>query len=233
MAATSMPGTPERRVIPLHRSNAVVTSNRIDVRPARVSVAIPLAGFLLGGLSFVAIVLWIPVLPYFALVLLLLTALVFVPLGGIGLVYSVMGAKVVVDRSKQSATWQQGFLGMGIGTTDLVPFDKVAEIVIRDANAAGEDGRAGPDQQLAQWETLLRKTSGRELKVGLVTVPGALAADGLARARDLADALSEMTGKPVRAPELPADEPDGEAAAPTAARERPRRRRRRKRARRP
>jgi hypothetical protein len=37
-------------------------------------------------------------------------------------VYAIAGANVVFDRSKQSGLWQQGFLGMGVGTTELVPF---------------------------------------------------------------------------------------------------------------
>lgn len=216
---------PKKRLVPLHRANAVLTADRIDVRPSRSAALVPLAGFLLGGAAFAAIVLWKPYLPFFALVALLLAAMLLIPLAGLGLVYSVMGANVVVDRRKGSATWQQGFLGMGIGTTELVPFEKVAELVIRDPNATDPDGRAGPDQQLAQWEILVRKTSGKELRLGVVTVPRPLAEEGLARAREVGEALAEMTGRPLRAPEPLAEEEP--AAAGTGRRRRRRGRRRR------
>ena len=42
-----------------------------------------------------------------------------------GLVYSVIGAAVVVEKAKESVRFQQGVLGLGIGTMELVPFWKI------------------------------------------------------------------------------------------------------------
>ena len=41
-----------------------------------------------------------------------------------------MGADVVIDGRKGSATWQQGYLGMGVGTRELVPFPKIDHLAI-------------------------------------------------------------------------------------------------------
>jgi hypothetical protein len=44
----------------------------------------------------------------------------------------------------------------------------------------------------------VRKTSGRSLSLGQITVPRAAADAGLARARDLGEAVAEMTGRPLQ-----------------------------------
>jgi hypothetical protein len=54
-------------------------------------------------------------------------------------------------------------------------------------------------QDVAQFEVVLLKTSGRRLGVGVVTVPRSLADDGLTRVRSVAEAIGGMAGKPVQA----------------------------------
>jgi len=122
---------------------------------------------------------------------------VIVPLSGMGLVYSVVGANVVVNHEKQSAVWQQGLLGMGAGTQEVIPFWKIDRITVEETTSGRQQGEP---QDLAQFEITLVKTSGRRLKVGAVTVPRAMAKEGLARARDVAQAIGDMAGRPVQAP---------------------------------
>ena len=61
-----------------------------------------------------------------------LAAIVIVPLSGLGLVYSIAGAHLVIDAEKQSAVLQQGYLGMGVGTQELVPFWKFEKVVVQE-----------------------------------------------------------------------------------------------------
>ncbi|HLB29551.1 MAG TPA: hypothetical protein VJM69_05405 [Dehalococcoidia bacterium] len=189
-----------RRHIPLHPQVCTIREGRIDVHPSRTAVVFPLAGFLLGALAVTLVALGRDSLPMLALALLLLAGLLLIPLSGLGLVYSLVGAKVIFDRSKQSATWQQGFLGLGIGIQELVPFWKIAEIAVEEAGTA--EGRQ-PVEELAQWDIVLGKTSGKRLIVGSVALPRFMEKEALSRAREVAESIAALTEKPLRLPRRP------------------------------
>ncbi|HEY7293421.1 MAG TPA: hypothetical protein VH916_00210 [Dehalococcoidia bacterium] len=221
-----LPSPGETRRIEFNRRRAIVRAERIDVRPSRGAIVPPLLGFLLGALC-LALIVWGVVadtLPYWLLALLLLFALVAVPLAGITLVYAVFGANVVFDRAKQSGTWQQGFLGMGIGTTELVPFWKIAAIEVAEtgrgdgdrppSDAGDVDENAPVVEEFVQWEVALLKQSGKRLRIAGMTVPRPFARGGFAEVHELGCAIAALTGAPLHivGPEPPA--PD--ATEPTA-----------------
>ena len=183
-----------RQEIDMHRRVCVIKPDNIDIRPARSAAVAPLLGFLLGILAFIAVVLLIETIPFALALLLMGGAIVLVPFSGMGFVYSVYGANVVIDRKKQTALWQQGLLGMGVGTEELVPFRKIERLEIEDVNR-GEQADGGDD--FAQFEVRLLKISGRRLTLGQVTVPRELAAEGLARARAVGEAVAALTGIPL------------------------------------
>jgi hypothetical protein len=184
----------ERREIDLHRRVAVITPDIVDIRPARSAAIAPLIGFLLGVLCFVAVLFWIHTLPFYFVLLLMFGALILVPFAGMGFVYSIYGANVVIDRRKQTALWQQGLFGMGVGTEELVPFAKFERLEIE---KVGGVPRRGPGQDFVQLELSLLKKSGKVLSIGQVTVAPSFVAEGLSRIRDVADAISAMSGASV------------------------------------
>lgn len=184
--------------ISLDRSVCLIDSDRIRVRASRSSVLVPLLALLAGVACFVSLVLWLGALPFAVVVLLVLVTIVLIPLSGMGLVYSLVGASVVVERAKDSVVWQQGLLGLGVGTREVVPFSKIAQIAVGETTAERLRGR---QQDVAQWEITLVKSGGRRLKVGAVTVPRSLAQEGLERARGVAEAMAEMAGAPLSLPE--------------------------------
>ncbi|OGO49575.1 MAG: hypothetical protein A2148_11270 [Chloroflexi bacterium RBG_16_68_14] len=202
----------QRREIDLHRRVCVIKPDTIDIRPARSAAVVPLLGFLLGVFAFVAVLLWIEQIPFLLVLLLMGSAILLVPFAGMGFVYSVYGANVVIDRKKQTAVWQQGLLGMGVGTQELVPFYKMERLEVEDMSREGHE--EGHPQDVAQFEIRLLKASGRRLSLGQVTVPRYLAAEGLARAREVGEAVAALVEKPL---EMVGGEP-----------RRPRRRRRRR-----
>jgi hypothetical protein len=219
--ATTTPASVRR--VELHRRVAVIRPDTIEVRPSRRALVGPLAAFLAGVAAFAGIALGLHSLPVGVLVLLLLIAVTTIPLAGVGVVYSLIGADVVIDRRKQSATWQQGMIGLGIGTEELVPFAKITAILVEEAGAAPE-GSGSPTEEFAQWQIVLEKTSGRRLVIGGVTAARPLATEALARAADVAGAIAALTGAPLRLP--PRAEPEVER--PVRQRRRaPRRRNRR------
>lgn len=210
----------EVREIPLNRRVAFLRPGRIDVRPSRAAALGPLTGFLIGVACALAIWFGMASLPLFLLAILLVVAVVAIPFAGLGAIYALVGAHVVIDRDKQSATWQQGFLGMGVGTTELVPFWKMEQWIVEEAGSSPDDtGR--PIEEFAQWQIVLLKKSGRRLDIGTVTVARSLAEEGFERARTVAAAIADLTGAALTLPEPP--EPEPYRARPS---ERRRRRRR-------
>lgn len=188
-------GPTPRREIDLHRRVCVVKPDSIDIRPARSAAVVPLVGFFLGVFALVAVVFWLEWLPFVLTLLLMGSAILLVPFSGMGFVYSIYGANVVIDRKKQTALWQQGLLGMGVGTRELVPFSKIERLEIEEISQGQQVG--GP-QEFTQYEIRLLKTSGRTLSLGQVTVPRYLASEGLARAREVGEAAAALVEKPLR-----------------------------------
>ena len=183
----------ERREIDLHRRVCVVRQDRIDIQPARSAAIAPLMGLLLGVFAAAAAIVWLESLPFWFALALLGGAIMLVPFSGMGFIYSVYGANVIIDREKQSAVWQQGLLGMGVGTEQVVPFWKIERLEIEETNLDEEMG----DPDFAQYEVVLLKKSGKRLSVGQVTVPRYAAAEGLARAREVGEAIAALVDKPL------------------------------------
>jgi hypothetical protein len=194
---------PQRRELYLDRRVCAATTDRIDIHPARSIIFLPLVTLLLGVACFPVIFFWGDTFPLWALVAITLAAIVVVPVSGIGLVYSIAGAHIVVDRKKQSAVLQQGYLGMGVGTLELVPFWKFDYVAVR------ETLPGGPAEEFAQYEVLIVKLSGRELSAGTVTVLRSEAAEGRGRAIEIATLLAEMASSQVKVegprPDAPLD----------------------------
>jgi hypothetical protein len=193
-ASTLMTQDAERREIDLHRRVCVITADTIDIKPARSAAIAPLILLLLGILGFLGALFFIDSLPFFVVLLLMGAAILLVPFAGMGFVYSVFGANIVINKHKQSALWQQGLFGMGVGTEELVPFWKIERIELVETS---RDPQWGGPQDLCQFEVLLLKTSERRLSIGQVTVPSYAANDGLVRARAVAEAVAALVDKPL------------------------------------
>jgi hypothetical protein len=192
------------RRIELARRTCVIGPNRIAVRPSAAALLPPLLGLATAVACFVLIVadvaVWRGALPFALLVLLLFVAVIFIPLSGMGLIYAAIGANVLIDRDKMSATWQQGLLGLGVGTTELVPFWKIDAIAVDET--ASDDGRS--TEEIAQWEIALCKKSGSRLAIGRVSAARSLARPSFDRAAEVAGAIAALTGASLRLPEPPA-----------------------------
>jgi hypothetical protein len=199
--------SPRRRYVELAKRTCIIDPDRIAVRPSPGALLPPLLGVLLGGGCFALILLdivrWSGTLPFPLLTVCLLAALLLIPLSGMGLIYGAIGSNVLIDRRKQSVTWQQGLLGLGVGTQELVPFWKIAAILVEEEGAG--DGRR--TEEFAQWEIVLLKQNRSRLTIGRVSTLRSQAGVSLARAVDVAQAVADVTGAPLRAPEIvPASE---------------------------
>jgi hypothetical protein len=183
-------------VVPLRhlyidRQVLTVKPGRVDVHPARSIIFLPLVTLALGTAIFPVIFFWGDSLSLGLRLLLTFAAIVIVPVSGVGLVYSIAGAHIVIDSAKQSAVLQQGFLGMGVGTQELIPFFKIDEVLVRELTP--HDYR-GHHEDFAQYEVVIVKVSGKHVPVGTVTVARAEEKEGLARAREVATVIAEISG---------------------------------------
>jgi hypothetical protein len=220
-----------RREVVLHRSLAVMSEDKIEIRSARSTVLLPLAALVVAG----GLIAWIALsesAPFWGLVVVLLACLFLVPVSVMGLVGAIAGADVVVDARKGSVTWQQGYLGMGIGTKELVPFPKIDHLEVTIEGDQPDRWREQSDD-LRQFALSIVKTSGKRLIVAQVPVPAYGQADGMDRTLAVGHAVAALTGSMVTIPEgwelleVDADtlEPVTAAAAPAEARRRRRRKR--------
>ena len=216
----------EAERIALRRAIAVIRADSITVRPSRGQLLAPLVQLAIAASAIALIVLLLDRLPLAVLALLLLVAVLLGPIAALGFVFGLFGSSMVVDGRKQSAHWQQGFLGLGIGTTESMPFARIDHVAVTgDYDDELTDGGL-PD--VVTWDVELVRDDGKRSAVGSVLAARPLADEALARANDVAAAIGALTGAEVRAAALPAELLAADAAAADAGTEgaRPRRRRR-------
>ena len=209
-----MPEHPRR--IPLDRRVLVVREGRIDLRPERGAVLWPLIGLAIGLVVFAAVALFAESLSTTVLAIMLVTGLIFAPLSAMGVIYSIVGAAVVIEAAKQSVRFQQGVLGLGLGTVELVPFWKIERIEVDDFPLGDAHSRLPrPAFDLRAWDIVLVKTSGKRLSIAQVVSANLeeLLDEGFNRALDAAEAIGAMTEKPVVITAAVEDDRDEERTA--------------------
>jgi hypothetical protein len=188
------------RTIALDRRICVVREDRIDIRPSPGAVILPLAAIVVSIVCFVIIGLTINALPVAALAALLIPNVLIFPLAAMGLVYSLIGANVIIDRRKGSVTFQQGWIGLGLGTRELVPFEKIDHIALEETTLGEVESPWLAPVDVRIWDIVLVKRSQKRLSIGMVVIPAEpdLAQEGLARARAAAEAIAALAGSPLR-----------------------------------
>lgn len=206
----------------LQRTVAVVSDDAIAVRPSRIQWIAPAVQAVLTAPAVWVLITFLDSLPMWLLTILLIVALLLGPVAVLGLVYNLFGSEFLIEREKQSARWQQGFLGLGIGTAELVPFWRIGHVeVVTDAEEALSSGQ---ERDFFQFDVRLVKDNGRVLDIGTITAPRPFALEAASRANRLVRHIGEMTGCEVREVDVT---PLAEAETPPeAVRPAPRRRRR-------
>ncbi len=190
-----------RRTLFLHRRVVTISPQRIEIRPPRSAVIVPLLGVALTAGLLALLGTSVDSLPFWLMGVLLLAAVVLLPLSGISLVYALMGANIVADLGGQNVSLKQRFLGLGIGTNELIPFWKIRELLVEDegraiARAEGEI----PAEEIAQWQLVLVKKSGTRHVLGSVSSPRQYEEESLQQIFEVAEAFSALTGAEIRGP---------------------------------
>lgn len=189
-----------RKEILLHRSMALISDGKVEIKSASGTIILPLIGILSAAVCIYLLATVGMALPFWALLTILVGLLFLVPVSVMAMIGAIAGAEVVVDRAKGSATWQQGYLGMGIGTKELVPFAKIdhLEIVVEGDQP---DRWHEHSDDLRQFTLVLVKKSGKRLNLTQLPVPAYGQADGMDRTLAVGHAVAEITGTTVKLPE--------------------------------
>ncbi|MSQ29626.1 MAG: hypothetical protein EXR68_03955 [Dehalococcoidia bacterium] len=187
--------------IALQRAYARITPDEVAVKPARATLVGPLIQLALTGLAVWMIAAYINSLPLWLLMVLFVLVLISGPTAVLGVVYNVMGSAFVMERKKRTCRFQQGFLGLGLGTRELVTFERIARIEVG-GDFEAELG-SGDLQDVVRWEIRLVKDNGRVLPFASIVAARPLADEALERANLVARATAEMCGAPVSEGLLP------------------------------
>lgn len=186
-----MPSAVER--IPMQRAVAVIREGSIAIRPGWGQLIVPFVQAAVTAGAVFVVVAFMNALPLWLLMVLLVVSLLLGPAAVLGVIYSVYGTEFLIERHKGTARWHQGFLGLGIGTFELVPFERIERVVVETDFEA--DLTSGQAQDLVEIDVRIVKDNGRVLDVASVTSAHVLADEALARANRLAVAIGEMTGR--------------------------------------
>lgn len=178
--------------IALNRAYAVISPDQITIKPARMGLVGPAIQAVLTLVAVWAMATYINSLPLWLLMVLLTFVIISGPTAVLGLVYNILGSAFLMERKKGTCRWQQGFLGLGLGTRELVPFPRIGSIEVT-GNFEEELG-SGDLQDVVHWQVWLVKDNGRTLPIASISAARPLADIALDRANTLAEALAEMSG---------------------------------------
>ena len=185
-----------RYQISLHRSVAIITDQSISIKQGKSGLIFPIVELCAFIMSVLLLVIFIDTWSLGILACLLIFSSVIGPLALIGLINNVAGTSFLLEKSKYSARWQQGLLGLGIGTYELVPFDRIDHFCVRsdiDDLLAG-----GSRQDLVEFEILMVKDNDKKLSVARIIEPREFVDNAKERINELAMRLSEMTSVEVK-----------------------------------
>ena len=159
----------DRCQISLHRSVAIITDQSISIKHGKSGLVFPIIELFMFVVAVALLVIFINAWPLNALVFLLIFSSIVGPLSLIGLINNIVGTSFVLEKSKYSARWQQGLLGLGIGTYELVSFDRIDHFFIR--NDFDDFLAGGSKQDLVEFEILMVKDNDKKLSVARVIEP--------------------------------------------------------------
>ena len=183
----------------LHRSIALLDKEHIEIKNARSTIYIPLLGILTSSGAGALIAVQAGNLPLWSLITLLIFSIFVFPTSVMGIVSSLIGSDVVIDKRKGSITWQQGYLGLGLGTRELVPFPKVEKIEITIEGDKPERWREEADN-IRQFSLELIKTNGRRLILAQVPVIASKQVDGMDRTFAVGKVIADAIQVPISIP---------------------------------
>ena len=177
--------------VPLFKSYAKISDTEVVIRPSKRTLLVPLFQAAVTSAAIVTLMNGLAELPLWISMILLLVIVIFVPTAILGTVYGIAGSNFVMEKTKGTSRLQQKYLGLGIGTQEMIPFDRIKSVDVH--GNFMEEHASGDLQDITEWEVFLIKDNDRKISVCKSSSARILADESLSRVNMVAEALADMS----------------------------------------
>lgn len=181
----------EKTSVPLFKSYATISATEVVIRPSRRTLLVPVFQAVITIAAVITLINGLAELPLWISMILLIIIVIFGPTAILGTVYGIVGSNFVMEKNKGTSRLQQRYLGLGIGTQEMIPFDRIKSVTV-EGNFM-EEHASGDLQDITEWEVFLIKDNERKISVCKSNSARILADNSLLKANMVAKALADMS----------------------------------------
>ncbi|MDG1840599.1 MAG: hypothetical protein P8J64_07665 [Dehalococcoidia bacterium] len=181
----------ENTSVPLFKSYATISATEVVIRPSRRTLLVPVFQAVITIAAVITLINGLAELPLWISMILLIIIVIFGPTAILGTVYGIVGSNFVMEKNKGTSRLQQRYLGLGIGTQEMIPFDRIKSVTV-EGNFM-EEHASGDLQDITEWEVFLIKDNDRKISVCKANSARILADNSLLKANMVAKALADMS----------------------------------------
>ncbi|HIE84519.1 MAG TPA: hypothetical protein EYQ00_12045 [Dehalococcoidia bacterium] len=177
--------------VPLFKSYAEIADTEVVIRPSKRTLLVPIFQAAIASAALITLINRLAELPLWISMTLLLVIVIFGPTAILGTVYGIAGSNFIMEKNKGTSRLQQKYLGLGIGTQEMIPFDRIKSVAVQ-GNFL-EEHASGDLQDITEWEVFLIKDNDRKISVCKSSSARILANRSLSRVNMVAKALADMS----------------------------------------
>ena len=177
--------------VPLLKSYAKIADTEVVIRPSKRTLLVPIFQTAIASAAAITLINKLTELPLWISMTLLLTIVIFGPTAILGTVYGIAGSNFIMEKNKGTSRLQQKYLGLGIGTQEMIPFARIKSVVVQ-GNFL-EEHASGDLQDITEWEVFLIKDNDRKISICKSSSARILADESLSRVNMVAEALANMS----------------------------------------
>jgi len=107
------------------------------------------------------------------------------------LVYAIAGTNFLMEKEKSTCRVQQKYFGLGIGTREMIPFNRIDRFQIEGDYLA--EHASGDLRDIVSWQIILIKDNQKQFEIANLSSPRSLALATLENANNLGSFLATMS----------------------------------------
>ncbi|MEC7788485.1 MAG: hypothetical protein VYB76_03435 [Chloroflexota bacterium] len=175
----------------LHKSTAHYDDDKIVIRPSPATLIGPVLQGCVTGVALLVLVLGLNTHPLWLLGTLLTVIIIFGPTTILSLVYAIAGTNFLMEKEKSTCRVQQKYFGLGIGTREMIPFNRIDRFQIEGDYLA--EHASGDLRDIVSWQIILIKDNQKQFEIANLSSPRSLALATLENANNLGSFLATMS----------------------------------------
>ena len=175
----------------LHKSTAHCDSEKIVIRPSLATLVGPVVQGCVTGIAVLILVLGLDTHPLWLLGVLLTVIIIFGPTTILSLVYAIAGTNFLMEKDKSTCRVQQRYFGLGIGTQEMIPFNRIDRFQIEGDYLT--EHASGDLRDVVSWQIILIKDNQKQFEIASLSSPRSLASGSLEDANSLGLLLANMS----------------------------------------